>query len=257
MKLRSIAPDGTGIKSIDVTLKSLREILRDRRGFVFLLGLPVLLIVLFAFAFGSGTFLSGGSLPHEIVVINNDAGVNLALNNTTKYMNYGANFTDVLENATAENSTTNLFHLNNVSMEKAEDMLKSRNIDALIIIPQNFSGAFAAMMNNSTRTVITSSVGQQAIANAPTISAAINASIAGFNTGPIIVPGANVTLPKVNNTTAALFIQGDTGFVNFATAQALIGGILDQYKNDVLKSSTGSVSSDYITAEIVPIAGTK
>ncbi|MGZ4925398.1 MAG: ABC transporter permease [Halobacteriota archaeon] len=257
MKLRSVAPDGTGIKSIDVTLKSLREILRDRRGFVFLLGLPVLLIVLFAFAFGSGTFLSGGSLPHEIAVINNDAGVNLALNNTTNYMNYGANFTDVLENATAENSTTHLFHLNNVSMEKAEDMLKSRNIDALIIIPQNFSGAFAAMMNNSTRTVITSSVGQQAIANAPTISAAINASIAGFNTEPIIVPGANVTLPTVNNTTAALFIQGDTGFVNFATAQALIGGILDQYKNDVLKSATGSVSSDYIPAELVPIAGTK
>src|SRR5665647_367910 len=134
MKKKSIGGRGTGIKSIDVTVKGIREILRDSRGFALLLGFPVLLIVLFSFAFGSGTFLSGGSLPHEVVVINNDAGVTLAVNNTTQYNNYGTSFTGVLANATSENSTTKLFHLNNVTEEKADDMLKSRGIDALIII---------------------------------------------------------------------------------------------------------------------------
>jgi ABC-2 type transport system permease protein len=233
------------LKFIDITSKGIRENLRDRRGFVFLLGLPVLLIVLFAFAFGSGTFLSGGSLPHEVVVINNDAGIELAVNNTTQYVNYGATFAGVLENATAENSTTNLFHLNNVSLERAEQLLKSRNIDALIVIPENFSGAFAAMVNNSTRTAISSSVGQQVIANA-------GLSPVGGN-----VLGANVTLPTEQNITSTLFIQGDTGFVNFATSQILITSIFDQYKNEVRANTTGSLTSDYIPAETVPIAGTK
>ena len=253
------------MKFINITSKGIRENLRDRRGFVFLLGLPVLLIVLFAFAFGSGTFFSGGSLPHEVVIINNDAGVSLAVNNTTQYVNYGANFAGVLENATAENSTTHLFHINNASQGEAENLLKSRSIDALIIIPQNFSSGFAAMVNNSTRMAITSSVGQQSIANASTLASGINASIAGLNPVPVTLPGANVTLPKAGNVTSTLFIQGDTGFVNFATAQALITGIFDQYKNDVQANATAlagpgagnSLLTDYVPVETLPIAGTQ
>jgi ABC-2 type transport system permease protein len=123
--------------------------------------------------------------------------------------------------------------------------LKSRNIDALIVIPENFSGAFAAMVNNSTRTAISSSVGQQVIANA-------GLSPVGGN-----VVGANVTLPADQNITSTLFIQGDTGFVNFATSQILITSIFDQYKNEVRANATGSLTSDYIPAETVPIAGTQ
>src|SRR5512136_1632067 len=150
MKKKGFVSNGTGIKSIDVTIKSLRETLRDRRGFALLLGFPILLIVLFSFAFGSGTFLSGGSLPHEIVVVNDDTGVRLAVNNTTQYVNYGTNFTRALESATSENdTTTHIFHLNNVSRAKAEAMLESRSIDALIIIPKNFSLGFNTMLNNS------------------------------------------------------------------------------------------------------------
>jgi hypothetical protein len=91
------------VKFIIIRSTGIRETLRDRKGFVLLLGLPELLTVLFAFAFGSGTFLSGGSFPHE-VIINNDAGVSPAVNNTTQYVNYGTNFAGVLENPTAENS---------------------------------------------------------------------------------------------------------------------------------------------------------
>src|SRR5665647_3808738 len=112
------------MKSIDVTVKGVKETTRDRRGFLFILGFPILLIVLFAFAFGSGSFLTGGSLPHNVVVVNEDVGVKVATNNTTKNINYGNNFIQVLTNATSENSSTHLFTLNNASAAKADDMLK-------------------------------------------------------------------------------------------------------------------------------------
>jgi hypothetical protein len=131
-------------------------------------------------------------------------------------VNYGTNFAGVLANATAENSTTNLFHLNNVSQEQAEEMLKTRGIDALIVIPQNFSSAFAAMVNNSARMGITSSVGQKAIANAG------------------LSPGAtNVNLPKAGNASSFLTLQGDSGYINFATSQGIVSAIFDQYKNPI------------------------
>jgi ABC-2 type transport system permease protein len=212
----------------------------------------MVLIVLFAFAFGNGSFLSGGSIPHQIAVVNNDAGVRLAVNNTTQYVNYGANFTGVLENATAENSTTHLFHLNNVSEETAEGLLESREIDALIIIPQNFSSAFAAMVNDSARAAITSSVGQQTITNSLS-PVAVN------------VPGANATLPKAGNASSLLTVEGDSGYVNFATAQTAVSAIFDQYKNNaetqaMTAASSGPVQTlfnDSIPLVIQPIPGTQ
>ncbi|MGZ4920481.1 MAG: ABC transporter permease, partial [Halobacteriota archaeon] len=241
------------MKFIQIASKGIREALRDRRGFVFILGLPILLIVLFSFAFGSGTFLSGGSLPHEIVVVNNDVGVIVTANNTTQYVNYGTTFTGLLRNATVENGSTRLFQLNNVSQDKAQDLLKSRSIDALIIIPQNFSSAFTTTINDSTRTAITSSIGQQTIANA------------GFSPAGIYIPGANVNLPAAGNTTATLIIQGDPGFVNFATSQATVTEILDHYKNDVQANATAasapgagnSLLADHVLVATRSIAGTQ
>ena len=253
------------MKSIDVTLKGIRETFRDRRGVALLIGFPVILIVLFAFAFGSGSFVSGGSIPHQIVVINNDSGVTPTVNNTTKYVNYGANFTGVLENATAENSTKKLFHLNDMSQDKAEDMLKSRNIDALIVIPENFSSALTTMVNNSTRTAIASSVGQQAIANSTTRASTIAASNAGLGPVSVTVPGANVTLPQAGNVTSSLFVQGDTSNLNFATAQTLISEIFDHYKNDLVANATARAApgagnnlyTNYVPVETLPLAGTQ
>jgi ABC-2 type transport system permease protein len=242
------------VKALDIASKGIRENLRDRRSVIFLVGLPALLIILFSFSFGSGSFQSGGLVPHEIVVINNDAGVRLAANNTTQYVNYGASFTGVLENATSTNTTTHLFNLNNVSEAKAEDLLKSRSIDALVIIPQNFSGAFVTMVNNSTRTVITSSVGLQAIAPAG------NRSPGGVAT----VPGANVILPEAGNVTSALQIQGDTGYVNFVETDTVLTSIFDQYKNGVQANATAraepgadSIFKDFIPAKTIAIPGTQ
>ena len=246
------------LKFIHISYKGIVESFRDKRGFALLLGFPVLFIILFAFAFGSGSFLSGGSIPHEVVVVNNDAGVMVAgTNNTTRYVNYGSNFTQVLTNTTAENSSTHLFHLSNASQGEAENLLKSRSIDALIIIPQNFSAGLASEVNNSTRTAITSSVGQQAIANAANSSTALN---------PVTTtPGASVTLPAAGNVSSALTIEGDSGYMNFATTQATASQLFDQYKTALRTQAMAAVKSgttqnlfqDSVPMEVQSIPGTQ
>jgi len=218
-----------------------------------MIALPIFIMVLFAFGFGGGEFTSGGNLPHPVAIINNDAGVIVPVNNTTKYVNYGTNFTHILENATLENSTTHLFHSNNVSKERAEQLLKSRNIDALIIIPRNFSAAFATMVNNSTRTVLLSSVGQQAIANNP------NAGLGGGAT----VPQANVALPTAGNTSTALVVEGDASYLGFTGSQLLLTKIFDQYRDSVQQNASAnaapngdSIFKTHVTINTLPIAGT-
>ncbi|MGB9370463.1 MAG: ABC transporter permease [Halobacteriota archaeon] len=245
------------LKFIHISYKGIIENIRDKRGFALLLGFPVLFIIIFAFAFGSGSFLSGGSIPHEVVVINNDAGVSVAVNNTTQYVNYGSNFTQVLTNTTAENSSTHLFHLSDASQSEAENLLKSRSVDALIIIPQNFSAGLASQVNNSTRTAITSSVGQQAIATAANSSTALN---------PVTTaPGTSVTLPAAGNVSSALIIEGDSGYINFATSQATVSQLFDQYKTALQTQAMAAAKSgttqnlfqDSVPLEIQSIPGTQ
>jgi ABC-2 type transport system permease protein len=252
------------LKFLYITGKGIREIFRDKRGFAFLLLFPALYIAIFGFAFSGGSFLSGGSIPHQIVVVNNDAGVMLTVNNTTQYVNYGSNFTGVLKNATAENSTTHLFQLNNASQGEAENLLKSRGIDALIIIPQNFSGAFATIVNNSTLTAITSSFGQQAIANSSTPASNIAAGNGGLSPVAATVPGASVTLPTAGNASSWLTIEGDSGYINFNTALGSLSEIFNVYKNDIRTSAMTAASSgpaqtlfnDSIPLQVLSISGT-
>jgi ABC-2 type transport system permease protein len=212
-------------------------------------------MALFAFAFGGGggQLTAYGNLPHKVALINNDAGVRLAVNNTTKNVNYGTNFTHILENATLENSTTHLFEFTNVSQERAEELLIGRGIDALIIIPRNFSAAFASTLNDTTRMAISSSVGQQAIANAR------NASLgAGANASR-----ANVTLPTAGNTTATLVVKGDGTYSNFVGSQVLVTQLLDRYRDSVQQSASASAApksdsivKNYFTVDTLPMAGT-
>ncbi|MDD1721360.1 MAG: ABC transporter permease, partial [Euryarchaeota archaeon] len=188
-------------------------------------------------------------------------------NNTTRYANYGASFTGVLANATAENSTTHYFQLTNVSEEKANDLLKSRSIDALVIIPENFSSGFLTMVNNTTRAAITSSVGQQTIASNANPSPVFDPQLGVFvtPTPSVSMAGANVKLPEAGNTTATLIIEGDTGFVNFATSQALVTAIFDNFKNSVQASATAqaapgtgnSTFADNLPVQTRSIAGTQ
>jgi ABC-2 type transport system permease protein len=116
------------MKFLSIAIKDLREILRDRRGFFFILLFPMLLIVVFGFAFGG----SGGNTPHNLAVINYDQG--FVLNNQS--VNFGNNLTQTLENAKYSNSY-------------ADQQLKQEKIDAELIIPQNFSQATVSLINNT------------------------------------------------------------------------------------------------------------
>jgi ABC-2 type transport system permease protein len=243
------------VKFLKIALKGIRVISRDGRGFAFLLVFPVLFIAVFSFAFGSGTFQAGGNLPHDIVVVNYDAGTSVVSNNTTQRVNYGNSFAQVLENATAENSSAKLFRLNNVSEDKANELLRSRSIDALVIIPENFSRAFTSMVNDSVRTAIKSAVGAQTLAG----GAAVSTNPKGNRSQQ------NVTLPKETNVTSGLSVEGDSGDVNFVTAQSLISGIFDRYKIDVATKAVASATpsgdytppTDYTPLQMHPIPGTQ
>jgi ABC-2 type transport system permease protein len=271
------------MKFVKITFKGLREVFRDRKGFLFLLLFPASFIAVFSLAFGSGTFQAGISLPRDIAVVSYDTGTTVTSNNTTRLVNYGDTFTKVLENATAENSSTKLFRLHNVSEEQANELLRSRSIDALVVIPANFSSAFTSMVNDTVRTAITSGVGARTIAGGT-----VGQNQAAIQSSPTSIPNQtstrlqtvqaapassnltnttpkNVTLPKASNVTSALSVEGDSGYVYFATAQAFITTIYDQYKNDVAAAAVADAASggayrslsDYVPLEMRPIAGTQ
>ena len=240
------------LKFLFVFSKENKALSRDKRGFAYMLAYPLLIIIIFSFAFGSGSFLSGGSLPHEVVVVNHDVGVAIPSNHSAKYVNYGTAFTGVLENATADDKTTHLFRLSDVSEDTARDMLKSRDIDALIIIPKNFSSAFATMVNNSTRLAITSSVGQQTIDSS------------ARNQAPA-VSAARISLPKEGNASSFLAVEGDAGYINFVATEGLAFQLFDSYKDGVRTNAVAAVSSgqmqnvfnDSIPPKLQSIPGTQ
>lgn len=209
-------------------------------------------MIIFAFAFGSPSSLGTGTAPHEIAVINLDAGATVSINNTTQHVNDGASFTQLLENITYAQTDTHMFTLNNVSADQAQTMLKSRGLDAVITIPENFSQAVVALANASARAETTSDIGLRVI----------NGSTAQL---PV-----NLTLPKQSNVTAQVIVEGDTGSAAFGAAQGLISNLLEQYQSQIQATairqvdatlaqnqSQSNASIDYISAAVQPLTGTR
>ena len=209
-------------------------------------------MIIFAFAFGSPSSLGTGTAPHEIAVINLDAGATVSINNTTQHVNDGASFTQLLENITYAQTDTHMFTLNNVSADQAQTMLKSRGLDAVITIPENFSQAVVALANASARGETTSDIGLRVI----------NGSTAQL---PV-----NLTLPKQSNVTAQVIVEGDTGSAAFGAAQGLISNLLEQYQSQIQATairqvdatlaqnqSQSNASIDYISAAVQPLTGTR
>jgi len=156
--------------------------------------------------------------PHDIVVINHDTGTGLFYKNTSKDMNFGNNFTDVLADIKYENTDVNIFNINTTSEEEANQLLKDRKIDAIVIIPHDFSKAMMAMINDTADTEITSTVGNM---------------VMDGNTRGLSQISAGKGLPQAVNTTATVIIKGDTGYINFGMTQGILVGVLEQYKDNV------------------------
>ncbi len=127
------------MKFLSIAIKDLKEILRDRRGFFFILLFPILFMLVFGFAFSTGD----QNTPYNIAIINYDQGSIL----DNQSVNFGNNLTEILVNAKYSNSNVSLFNVTQPSESTADQQLKQRKIDAELIIPQNFSQAAVSLVN--------------------------------------------------------------------------------------------------------------
>ena len=255
------------LKFLSLAIKGVKQAIRDRRSLFFLLLFPVVFIVIFAFAFGSPSSLGTGTTSHEIAVINLDQGATVSINNTTQHVNDGATLTQLLENITYPQTGTHMFNLNNVSADQAQTLLKSRNLDAVITIPENFSEAVVSLANASARAQTASDIGLQVINESIAQTAAANGQLPATSALSAQLP-VNTALPKQSNVTAQLIVEGDTGNAAFGATQSLISNILAQYESQIqaiairqvdatLGQNQSNESIEYISAAVQPLTGAR
>jgi ABC-2 type transport system permease protein len=99
------------------------------------------------------------------------------------------------------------------------------------------------------------------VENGAALGSGLNAAAAP----PVSGPHTGVLLPAAGNTTATLLVQEDAGYRNFATAQALIREVFDQYRNEIQANATsgvapgvgGSIFKNPISTETLALTGTQ
>ncbi|MBU4190317.1 MAG: ABC transporter permease [Candidatus Thermoplasmatota archaeon] len=242
------------MKFVSIAVKGIKEIFRDKKGLTLLIVFPMAFMFVFGFAFGS---TNSANEPMDIVVLNYDTGTILYYENISEEINFGDNFTSLLKDLKYEDNVTHLFTVHNVSEEKANDMLIKREIACILIIPENFSNAIRAMINETVRTEITSNIGEMLIG--------MNVTEWNTTNGTADYP-ANHTLPEVENVTAELIIKGDTGYIEFGIAQSMLIKVFEGYKNEIKRNAAENVSLyfgsekeyyDFVQSEIKPMPGTE
>ena len=224
------------MKFVSIATKGIKETVRDRKGLAMLLVFPMAFMLVFGFAFGAGEDVS---TPHKIVVLNHDEGTVLTYGNTPEEMNFGDKFTEILRNLTYENSTVNLFEIQNATDAEAEDLLMRREIPCIVIIPENFSDAMRAMINAMIRKEVTSLIGEMMVGGFESMGNDTNQT--GFG-GAM---SGNQAIPEVNNITSTVIIKGDTGYIEFGMTQGILRGVLDRYVEEVKKHVRANVSEQF------------
>lgn len=121
------------MKFISVAIKDLKELLRDRRGLVFILLFPLFFMLIFGFAYGN---MGQNNEPHSIAIINYDQGVTMPDGTN---MNFGDNITNILKDVKYQDTDIKIFNVNLTSEADADKLVKQRTVDAEIIIPSNLS----------------------------------------------------------------------------------------------------------------------
>lgn len=244
------------MRFLSITVKILKETFRDKKGLAFLLLFPIAFMFVFGFAFSAGF---SENTPYEIAVLNQDQGTVFYYNGTPNAVNYGDQFTQLLEDLKYEDSDVNLFKIHYVSEQKANDMLMDREVACVITIPANFSVAMESMINETVRSTIFSYFGEIIIKENET-----EWNMTGF-TYP--------SIPMVDeNTTCVVLIEGDTGYINFGITQSILQGVLSDYLEEVKSQAKESVLStlpegsgepssdltdDYVSTNVKGIFGTE
>jgi len=205
------------MKFISIAVKDFKELVRDRRGLFFILLFPIFFMMIFGFAFGG---MGENNTPHNIAVVNLDQGT---INSTGSNVNYGNNLTAELQDQNyPQNNDVKLFNVTTTSDSNAKDLLRTRTVDAELVIPANFSDSVQSLINNT----ILSSTG----------TASANAS--------------------ANKITSTLTISGDTSYIGFGTAQGTLVGFLSQYQQGIVTAITGTQQVQYINTSVQSVAGT-
>lgn len=149
---------------------------------------------------------------------------------TGEKVNFGNNLTKILEDSEYEDSDVHLFNVTLTTESDANKKLENRDVDAALIIPENFSQSMLAQ--------ITSTMQQQ------------------ISTG-------TVTSTSSSNATSTLIIRGDTGYIGFGTSQGILTGVLEQYQDKLvtktrsaITGSSGVETNQYIQSKVEAISGT-
>jgi ABC-2 type transport system permease protein len=206
------------MKFISIAVKDFKELIRDRRGLFFILLFPIFFMMIFGFAFGG---MGDNNTPHNIAVVNLDQGT---INSTGSNVNYGNNLTAELQDQNyPQNNDVKLFNVTTTTDSNAKDLLRTRTVDAELVIPANFSDSVQSLINNT----IQSSTGQTSSASTST-----------------------------NKITSTLTISGDTSYIGFGVAQGTLIGFLSQYQQGVVTAITGAQPVQYINTSVQSVAGT-
>ncbi|QUH23868.1 ABC transporter permease [Methanobacterium alkalithermotolerans] len=214
------------MKFISIAIKDFKELIRDQRGLFMILGFPLFFMLVFGFAFGG---MGQENEPHLLAVVNYDQGAIFPL--TNEEVNFGNNFTEVLQDSKYEDSDVNLFNVTVTTEFEADRLIKSREVDAAIIIPEDFSQSMVQLIN--------SNLNQQNI---------------------MVIPEG--TTNSSNNFTSVI-IKGDTSFSNFGVSQAILVGTLQQFQEETVSAISETISpstapsAESITTSVESVPGTE
>ncbi|MFX0120966.1 MAG: ABC transporter permease [Promethearchaeota archaeon] len=153
---------------IDITVRFLKEVLRLKVALIVLLGMPTFMGFMFAFAFGASGL--GETETYILGVINNDEGIgenlanylrndsillnNLPFNEITIDNGFAADFIDILNTTTyqtdEEKSEKRIFSILDYNdQEVGQRAVEDRQIDALVVFPENYSNTTLSAFNNA------------------------------------------------------------------------------------------------------------
>ena len=162
------------MKLLKLTSKGLKETVRDRKSFLFIMLFPVMFILIFRLAFGWG---EAANQPYTIAVLDLDTGegpwdvheptwlahVNMLLgtsfNATTFFETVALNGSgtageqfagNVLKEAKFDDGNTRLFNIKVIhDVEAGNEMIRNEEVDAVVIIPANFTSAVQGIVDKA------------------------------------------------------------------------------------------------------------
>jgi len=220
-------------KAMSIAAKSGKELLRDPQALFFVLMFPAIFMLVFGAAFSESIT---GNTTYDLAIINLDSGVE-GFPQESMTTNFGDEFEDILkemeypqeENGTG--SSEKVFNIKtDLDRDDAEDSLKKRDLDALIIIPEDFSSALASEVNSYLQSHIPDISGMEG---------SKNISIQDLPT-------------FATNVTAQVIIQGDKGSQEYYTTYSIIIGFFQSYK-DTAKQMALNQTNLYLKSEGVGV----